>query len=193
MDRNLVYPGSIPLDTDLLSLNRNAMIGMGYLAQAVLGTSTVVDGLICSPTTPASLTVTVGPGSIIQLSVVDALAFGSLPADNTDPLVKMGINLSPTNFTLGAPSTSGQSINYLIEAAFQESDSNPIVLPYYNAANPTQPYSGPGNSGVPQNTLRAQRVQLQLRSGAPANTGSQLTPPVDNGWVGLYQITVGYG
>ena len=37
MDRNLVYPGSIPLDTDLLSINRNAMIALGYLAQAVLG------------------------------------------------------------------------------------------------------------------------------------------------------------
>ena len=38
MDRNIVYPGSIPLDTDLLTVNRNAMIGIGFLAQAVLGT-----------------------------------------------------------------------------------------------------------------------------------------------------------
>ncbi len=45
MDRNIVYPSAIPLDTDLLSVNKNAMIGLGFLAQAVLGTSTVVDGL----------------------------------------------------------------------------------------------------------------------------------------------------
>jgi len=108
-------------------------------------------------------------------------------------LLKMGINLQPTSFTLAVPSTSGQSINYLIQAALQEADTGAIVLPYYNAANPAQPYSGPTNSGVAQNTQRVQRVQLQLKAGAPATTGSQSTPPIDNGWVGLYAITVGYG
>jgi hypothetical protein len=193
MDRSLVYPGSIPLDTDLLSTNRNAMTALGYLAQAVLGTNTVVDGLSCTPTSPASLAVTVGCGSITALSVVDAVAFGSLPADTTGPLVKMGVNLASTSFTLTPPIASGQSINYLIQAALQESDTNPVVLPYYNAANPAQPYSGPTNSGVAQNTNRIQRVQLQLKAGAAANAGSQTTPPVDNGWVGLYVITVQYG
>jgi hypothetical protein len=193
MDRSLVYPGSIPLDTDLLNANRDSMTALGYLAQAVLGTNIVVDGLVCAPTSPASLTVTVGAGSITQLSVVDALAYGSLPADMIDPLVKMGINLSSTSFTLTVPATSGQSINYLIQAALQESDTDPVVLPYYNAANPAQPYSGPTNSGVAQNTRRIQRVQLQLKAGAAANAGSQVTPPIDNGWVGLYVVVVSYG
>lgn len=193
MDRSLVYPGSIPLDTDLLNANRDSMTALGYLAQAVLGTNIVVDGLACAPTSPASLTVTVGAGSITQLSVVDALAYGSLPADMIDPLVKMGINLSATSFTLTVPATSGQSINYLIQAALQESDTDPVVLPYYNAANPAQPYSGPTNSGVAQNTRRIQRVQLQLKAGAAANSGAQVTPPIDNGWVGLYVVTVSYG
>jgi hypothetical protein len=110
-----------------------------------------------------------------------------------DPLVKMGINLAPTSFTLAPPVTSGRSVNYLIQAALQESDANPVVLPYYNAANPAQPYSGPTNSGVAQNTNRIQRVQLQLKAGASANTGSQTTPPIDNGWVGLYVVTLAYG
>ena len=193
MDRNLVYPGGIPLDSDLLATNRNAMVAIGALAQAVLGTGTFVDGLPCTPTSPASMSVTVGPGSISQLSVVDTLPYGSLPADPTDALVKMGINLSPTSFTLVAPTTSGQSVNYLVQAALQESDVVPVVLPYYNAASPAQPYSGPGNTGVAQNTQRTQRVQLQLKSGAPSTTGSQATPPVDNGWVGLYVIAVSYG
>ena len=43
MDRKLIYPGSIPLDTDLLAVNRDTMIAIGYLAQALLGTSPVVD------------------------------------------------------------------------------------------------------------------------------------------------------
>ena len=70
MDRNLVYPGSIPLDSDLLSLNRNAMVALGALAQAVLGSSTVADGLACAPTAPASLGVSVGAGAIAQLSEI---------------------------------------------------------------------------------------------------------------------------
>jgi hypothetical protein len=193
MDRNIVYPGSIPLDSDLLSINRNTMIGLGYLAQAVLGQSTIADGLACSATSPASLAVTVGPGCLTQLTVLDTLSFGSLPADATDPLVKMGINTSSSSFSVTAPSTSGQSINYLIEASFLESDANPVVLPYYNAANSAQPYSGPANSGVSQNTQRIQRVQLELKTGAPALTGQQQTPPVDAGWVGLYTISVSYG
>lgn len=193
MDRTLVYPGSIPLDTDLLAINRNTMIGLGFLAQAALGTGTVIDGLGCTPTSPPSLTVTVGPGSVTQLSAIDATAFGSLAADPTDPLVKMGINIAPVSFTLVPPTTSGQSINYLIEAAFLETDASPVVLPYYNAANPAQPFSGPGNAGAPQNTRRVQRAQLQLKPGTPANTNTQTTPPVDSGWVGLYVITVNFG
>ena len=193
MDRQIVFPGSIPLDTDLLSIQRNTMIALGYLAQATLGTAPIADGLACSPTVPASLTITVGPGSIAARSTIDGSAFGSLPADSTDPLIKMGVNPTPTSFTLTAPGTSGQSINYLIQASLLEVDDEPVVLPYYNAANPSQPFSGPGNSGAAQNTQRQQRVQLQLKPGAPANAGSQITPTVDSGWVGLYVITVNYG
>ncbi len=193
MDRNIVYPGSIPLDTDVLGLNRNAMIGIGALTAAVLGSNIVADGLACTPTAPASLSVNVAPGSITQISDVDANAYGSLSADTTDLLVKTGINLASTSFTLTAPATSGQSINYLIEAAFAESDAVPVVLPYVNAANPSQPYSGPNNSGTAQNTQRIQRVQLQVKPGAAAAAGAQTTPAVDAGWVGLYVITVNYG
>ena len=193
MDRQIVYPGSIPLDTDVLSVQRNTMVALGYLARATLGTSTLVDGLPCSPTAPASLTISVGPGSITSLAVIDTTPFGSLPADSTDPLMKMGITTGPTDFTLTAPVTSGQSINYLVQATLSETDSSPVVLPYYNAANPTQPFSGPLNDGLTQNTQRLQRIQLQLKPSPPANAGSQVTPAVDTNWVGLYVITVNYG
>ncbi len=193
MDRQIVYPGSIPLDTDILSIERNAMVALGYLAQATLGGAPVADGLVCTPTNPASLTVTVGPGSITVPSVIDSTAFGSLPADTTDPLIKMGIITTPSAFTFAPPSTSGQSINYLIQASFLETDTTPVVLPYYNAANPAQPYSGSANDGVAQNTQRLQLVQFQVKPGAPANAGSQVTPPIDSGWIGLYIITVNFG
>jgi hypothetical protein len=192
MDRNIVYPGSIPLDTDLLSVNRNSMIGLGFLAQAILGISTVADGLSCQPTSPASMNVVIGAGSITQFGPIDVLAYGSIAADSTDQVVKMGINNAPTTFSVTAPSSVGQSVNYLVEAAFQEADASPVVLPYYNAANPAQSYSGPGNTGTAQNTVRTQRVQLQIKPGVPGNSGSQTTPVADGGWIGLYQITVTY-
>ncbi|MDR3532810.1 MAG: hypothetical protein P4L90_19930 [Rhodopila sp.] len=193
MDRNIVYPSSIPLDTDLLSVNKNAMIGLGFLAQAVLGGSTVADGLACQPTNPASMNVVIGPGSITQIGPIDVLAYGSIPADSNDLVVKMGINTGTTTFGLTAPSSVGQSINYIVQASFVEADGAPVVLPYYNASNPAQSFSGPSNSGSAQNTVRTQRVQLQLKAGLPGNTGSQATPAADSGWTGLYQITVSYG
>jgi hypothetical protein len=193
MDRNIVYPGSIPLDTDILHPNRSAMVGIAALTAATLGSGIVADGLACTPTSPASLTVSVAPGSITQLSSLDASAYGSLAADVTDQIVKTGINLQATSFTLTAPTSSGQSVNYLIEAAFSETDTNAVVLPYVNAANPSLPYSGPNNAGTAQNTLRIQRVQLQLKPGVAASSGAQTTPAVDSGWVGLYVITVNYG
>jgi hypothetical protein len=82
---------------------------------------------------------------------------------------------------------------YLIEATFSESDATPVVLPYVNAANPAQPYSGPNNSGAAQNTQRIERVQLQLKAGAAANTGTETAPAIDTGWSGLYLITVNNG
>jgi hypothetical protein len=193
MDRNIVYPSSIPLDTDLLSVNKNAMIGLGFLLQAVLGTNTVADGLTCQPTVPASMNIVIGPGSIAQLGPVDILAYGSVLPDPNDLIMKMGINIGSTTFGLNAPLSAGQSINYLLEASFQETDGNPVVLPYYNANNPAQSFSGPSNSGSPQNTVRTQRVQLQLKPGLPGNVGSQTTPAADNGWISLYQIAVSYG
>ncbi len=193
LDRQTVYPGSIPLDTDILSLQRNAMVALGYALAAAIGTGTVADGLACTPTTPASMVVNVGQGSIIALETIDATTWGSLAADS-NPLVKIGVNAEGvTPFTLTAPGTSGQSINYLIEGAFLESDAAPVTLPYYNASNPAQPYSGPGNSGTAQNTQRIQRAQLQLKAGTAANTGTQTTPAVDAGWVGLWVVTVNYG
>jgi hypothetical protein len=193
MDRQIVYPASIPLDTDILGLQRNAMVAMGYLAQMVLGNSVIADGLSCTPTSPASLSINIGPGSITQFGVVDTSAFGSLPALPTDPLLRLGINLTSQSFTLSAPSASGQAINYLIEASLLEADATPVVLPYYNASNPAQPYSGPGNNGAAQLTQRLQSVQLQVKPGAAAAAGTQVTPAVDAGWAGLYAVTVSAG
>lgn len=168
------------------------MIGIGWLAQALLGTTTQVVGLPCTPTAPPSMTVDIGEGMITGFTEIETTTYGALPV-NPAALVKVGINNADTPFTLTAPTTSGDSINYLIEGEFQEVDGTPIILPYVNANNPSAPYSGPNNSGTPQNTVRTQIVGLQLKAGAQAPTGTQTTPATDAGWVPLYVITVNFG
>lgn len=191
-----VYPGAIPLDINILQPQRNMEIAIGFMLRAAFGTSTVADGLACIPTSPASMSVTVGPGSILVLTTVDTLAagFGSLALDNADSLMKIGVNLTSTSLgPFTAPTTAGQSQAFLVEAAFSETDGTPIVLPYYNATNPLIPYSGPANTGAAQNTVRSQRVALQVKAGVAATTGSQVTPSPDIGWIGLWVITIANG
>jgi hypothetical protein len=64
MDRQIVCNGQLPLETDVLNTNLYAMIGLGRLAMDVLGTSTVVSGLACTPTSVPSLSVNIGAGAI---------------------------------------------------------------------------------------------------------------------------------
>jgi hypothetical protein len=192
MDRQIVYPGSIPLDSDLLNVQRETMKAIGWLAQATLGSAPVFNGLVCAPTTPAGLSVSVGPGSLLQLGPVDATAFGSLAADAT-PLVKIGINAAATTLALAAPAGAGTSVIWLIEAQFSEIDATPVVLPYYNAANPALPFSGPGGSGGAQPTQRLQQVALQAVQGVAAPTGTQVAPAVSSGWTGLALVSVAAG
>lgn len=193
MDRNIVYPGSIPLDTDLLNAQKSTMIALGFLMHATFGSGTYFDGLPCTQTTVPSMSIQIGAGSVMSVSTVDNTAFGSLPPDVADPLIKMGINLATTTLLLTAPTTTGYSINYLVEGAFQETDQTPLVLPYYNSTMPSVPFSGPANTGAAQNTQRLQRVNIQLKAGTPATTGTQTTPAVDGGFFPLYVITVAYG
>ncbi|MDR7257772.1 hypothetical protein J2X47_001952 [Sphingomonas sp. BE270] len=193
MDRVTVYPGAIPLETDILNSERNAMVGLGQLAATLFGTTTTVNGLGCAPTSPASMQVKISPGEIYARQNLDDNAYGSLPADTAHQIVKQGIALGNTLLSCTAPSSVGQSINYLIQATFSEVDNTPVVLPYYNASNPTAAYSGPANSGAAQPTKRAGTVSLVAKPGIPASTGTQTTPAPDSGFVGLWVVTVAYG
>ena len=193
MDRQIVYSGQVPQTTDLLNTNRQTMIALAKLCADLFGSSTVVSGLGCVPTTPASMSVTINPGQIYQLANVDGTAYSALPADTAHSLLKQGILMDAQSFILSAPATAGYSQNYLIQAAYLENDINNVVLPYYNSANPSQAFNGPGGSGNAQPTTRAGQVSLQLVAGTAAATGTQTTPAVTAGYVGLAIITVANG
>jgi hypothetical protein len=196
MDRQIVYPGSIPQDTDILNSNKQPMVAIGRLCAAIFGTGGGVYGLSVSPTSPAGLSVNVGPGEIYQLENVDNTPYGSLSADTANQIVKQGILLqqnAPVILACAAPSTTGFSINYLIEATYADSDINGTVLPYYNANNPSQPFAGPNNDGQSQATTRSGTVSLQAKAGIAAATGSQTTPALDSGYIALAVVTVAHG
>jgi hypothetical protein len=192
LDRRIVYAGAIPLDLDQLHPQVNAMIGLGALIRATLGTGTLADGFAIAASSVPDLNVNIGPGSLASLQAVDASAFGSVTS-NAAPLMKMGINTGSTVLACAAPVTVGHSRNYLIQATFTEADGTPVVLPYYNASNPSVPYTGPAGAGTPNNTVRAQTVTLNAKAGVSATTGTQTTPGADAGYVGLYVVTVAYG
>ena len=192
MDRKIIYAGQVPLETDLLGTNKSVLTAIGQVLQDMIGTSTLFSGLGCVPTSPASMTVNINPGRAYSLQVIDAGAYSSLLADSHQ-IVKQGILLDATNLACPAPTTSGFSINYLIQAAFQEVDTDSTVLPYYNPSNPAQAYSGPNNTGASQNTTRKDNIQLQVKNGVAATTGSQVTPTPDAGFTGLWVVTVAFG
>lgn len=193
MDRGIIYPGQIPLETDLLGTNKNAMIGLGKLAAAIIGTSTMVNGLTCTPTSPASLQVWIAPGEIYSQQNIDGTAYSSLAADTAHQIMKQGMLLDQLTLNCPAPATAGQSVNYLVQAIYQDIDAQPLTLPYYNASNPTQAYSGPAGGGTAQNTVRKGVCTVSVKAGIAATTGSQQTPAPDVGYVGLYSVTVAYG
>ncbi|PUA19570.1 phage tail protein [Glaciimonas sp. PCH181] len=193
MDRVQVFPGAIPLETDILNTNKNTMIALAKLSAAMLGLNTIANGLACVPTGPASLQVVVNPGEIYSLQNVDNTAYSSLASDTAHQIVKQGILLNAATLNCPAPGTAGQSINYLIQAAYQDLDALPIVLPYYNASNPATAYSGPANSGTTNNTVRQGNCVVAVKAGTAATTGSQTTPAADVGYIGLWVVTVANG
>lgn len=194
MDRVIIYPGAVPLETDLLSAERFVMTAIAKTHAAMFGTaSAMVNGLSTVPTIAASLNVWVNPGEIYSLQNLDTAAFSSLAADTTHQIVKQGILLDQATLSCPAPVTGGFSINYLIEAQYQDVDGTPIVLPYYNASNPATAYSGPANAGTTNNTTRKGTVSLIAKAGTAATTGTQTTPAPDSGYTGLYVVTVANG
>lgn len=158
----------------------------------ILGICTTVHGLVAIPTVPASMGVLVGPGSIVSLQPLEPTPYSVYGSDVVHDLPKMGINIDNTLLPISAPITQGQQIIYLIEVQFLERDVDNTVLPYYNPANPTVPFTGPNNSGVANSRTREQIVSIQLKAGTAANIGVAQAPSIDAGWVGLYTVQCNY-
>lgn len=209
MDRIETYVGQSILEWCFSKPDQNKMVALSKLTAATLGTGIIANGLACTATGPASMFVNIGAGELYQSANLENTACGTLPQDLTHQIMKQGILLdtlqvpnSSTGVTaFAAPGSSGQSINYLIEATYSDSDvsidpttgATNVVLPFYNSSNPQTPYNGPGNTGASSNTFRKGVITFTVKAGAAATTGTQTTPTVDSGYVGLWVVTVPFG
>lgn len=192
MDRITVYSGEVPRTVDFLQAEQNTMVSIGKLAHAGIGTG-FVNGFSCSPNTPAALNVILGGGEVYQMEPLEATTWSALNADTVDNIVKQGLFIGSQTIPLTPPGTTGFSQVFLIEVQYQDLDTGSTVLPYYNAANPAAPFSGPGNSGTAQNTTRKGFAAVQVKAGTAATTGTQVAPTVDAGWIGLWLVTLAQG
>ena len=193
MDRPIVQTGEIPRSQDVLFGWQQAMVGLAKLSEALIGNATRIAGLSAAPTSPASMSVEVQPGQIYQIEPLESASYGILAADTAHQVLKQGLALDAQQLACPAPTTSGYSINYLIQAGYVDQDGSPEVVPFYNAADPSTAYSGPNNSGNTINTIRSGLCAVNVKAGVAATTGSQATPTPDSGYVGVYVVTVNYG
>ncbi|CAB4144017.1 hypothetical protein UFOVP459_8 [uncultured Caudovirales phage] len=189
--RVTVYTNQTPFEADILRSNTYKMVDVSKLAQTVLGTginnTTLASGLPCAPIAPPGLQVTVGPGCLYSYQFYEATPYGVLPAD-TDPnhqLYKQALNFNPVVLNTPAPVTIGNSIIYLVQAAFETVDTNVISRPYYNSADPTSPIF---NS---LSDTRQDIILINAKSGIEAPSPTPPTP--DAGFVGLYYVTIAFG
>jgi hypothetical protein len=200
VDRTITYTQAVPRSQDFLQTQKDFLLGLGYLSQAILGqpqqifsnTIAWVDGLACNPVSPTSLNVTIGSGSIYEMEEIDATSYGVLGVD-TGTVLKQGLLPSQITLACTPPTTSGYSQYYLVEAIYNDVDGGPTVLPYYNAANPLIPLGGPGNSGQQQYTVRQGICVVALKAGVAAPTGTQAIPPADAGYTPLWSVLVSNG
>lgn len=179
MDREIVYPGGVPLDTDLLNAGRNTKKGLGRLAFLLFGEVSAAQGFTLALSS-TDLTASAGEGTIIATGPIDQEAIGGLggglPAD-ADTILNQFDSWSSQTVTLTAGATN------VIWAVCSEVDGDDAALPFYNSENPSQTLAGSANSGADLPTQRQARVSIVCATTAPAT-------PVGGAVVALYSVTV---
>ena len=198
MDRTIYYTQEQLRSFDLLWSLRDVMTGVAFGDQDILGQVGMVAGLAATPTSPASLQVNLAAGRIYQSGVIDATTYGSLSAD-TNLIMQQGFAAAQTETLSTSALSSGQSQWALIQASFSQVDAirsgDPTsgVLYYYNSANPSQPFQGPGGSGASNPTVRTGVMSITTIYGAPASSGTEVPPNPTAGALPLYLIDLTYG
>jgi hypothetical protein len=199
MNRAIIYTQEQVRSFDVLWGMKDTLYAAAFLQQDLAGGITsVVSGLAASQTSPASLSINLTAGRAYQQSALDGTTYGALPSDPT-LVMQQGFSVAQSvALTTGALS-AGQSQWALVQAQFSQSDiiraGDPTngVLYYWNSANPSQPFQGPGNTGAANNTERASICTVSVVYGAAATTGSEVPPTPAAGFIPLYLIDLTFG
>lgn len=185
MDRVIAYDGETPQTIDILNTNKVSMNGLAFTSRAWFGEGPAIHGFACTQTQPSpTLFVNIGPGSIYAVDTVDATAYGDMAIDSATVL-KQGISYLTQTFATPAPVTGGQSVVYLIQIKLADVDGMSQSVQFYNAGNAPTTQT--------KNTARLVPATVQIKTGTPAATGSQVTPAPDAGFTGVWAITVANG
>lgn len=189
-DRTIVYTAEEPIEADILNTSKFPMIGIAKLAEALLGQTTQLYGLGCTPLISGGMAITVAPGQIYQFASIDTTNYGVLPAD-THQVLKQGLMQDPINFQTAAPTNPGMSVNYLVEAIIQELDTQEATRDFLAVDSNNVP-----TGIVEQHTVAGVRqclCKVTVKAGVQAPTGTQVTPAPDAGYVGAWVVTANYG
>ncbi len=169
------------------------MVALGYLAQATLGTQhrRRRPGLLADRAgQPDRLR---RPGQHHQPRRRSTLRLRLAAGRHADPLVKMGIT------SARPPSPSPRPPSPASRSTTSSRPALPRPTPARSCCPTTTPPTRPSRSAgrrttAPRRTPSGSSASSSSSSRPPpANAGSQVTPAVDTGWVGLYVITVNYG
>jgi len=179
-DRQIFYTLEQATTKDLLWCQQNYYLGLSRLMRALIDAN-ALSGLECTPTAVPSLNVDVSAGEIYSLEETDVTSYGVAPQNipaNSAIIMKQGIYNGGT-FSMPAPGTVGDSIKYLIQVAFQETDN----------VNETRLFKVGGLQNV--NTRRQDLAIVNVKASAAAP--SPVTPTPDAGFLGAWVVTVAYG
>ena len=127
-----------------------------------------------APYSPSSLTIGVDVGAVfVPLSVNNSI---------TQTVLKHAVLQSAVEMAYTAPVTIGQSVVYTIEAKYVDISASVTSSNFVDSGN-TVSFDSYLN-GV---------LQLQLKQGTPASTGTEAVPATSSGWIPLYNFHVAYG
>ncbi|OAG73508.1 hypothetical protein A0J51_00976 [Gluconobacter japonicus] len=164
MDQQIIYPGAIQQDVDLLLAQKYGKLGLGRLIDLLYGTTTAAIGFAVTLSSTA-LSVTLGTGIVVTRGQLLPTALGGqgggIPADATEVMCQF---LSEASVTLTFPGVGGA---YTLYATCADIDTDLTLLPFYNVASPDQTQAGPDNSGNSLATRRSSGITLSLAQSAP--------------------------
>jgi len=178
LDSNLLAIGSGSGDSSRRAVLLDTLANnqaWSELFKAVTETQNMASGLVVSQV--SSGVVSIGQGSVYELEPVNA----SL----STPIIKQALLLTPFNINVPAPTTTGQSINYLVQYHIND-------LSQTNMATSALPYVDPTNTFLPCLLMNKELI-VSVVAGTASATGSQTTPSPTTGQSPLYVITSTYG